>query len=613
MGYVVSRSAGRMFFRLTMSALTVCGLMGAASLAAGSARAQTSKPAKAQAQPAAQSLPNGQRPPLVAVISTGQQRITIYDRNGVVAQSPVSSGRKGFESPEGVFSILEKKEDHFSNVYEDGEMPFMQRLTWSGVAMHAGHLPGYPASHGCIRLPYAFAERFYDMTRINMRVVVVPNDTQPMPIMHPALFKPGVAEPASSEPASSGDGTGKPAALFRQQDGASEQPMMLGARLAKPAVPEMQEGTKPQKAIVTPLEAARAQRAAAIEKAVAATKAADAAKLLQKTKLGEIPKMQRAANAADVIEKRAWNRTLVIEKQIGAAKNEEQLERTKLAHAKALEDAAAAAKAAIDAKATLALRQQEMREVAEAVKAAEQAKTQAHSEARAADRLTDPVSVLVSRRTGKLYIRQGRHAVTEMPVAIKDFNRPIGTLVFTAMSVNDGSGEVVWRVVAAQPPVLPAVFEPQPTAVPQSTSKSRRSQPPPQPKPVTPSAAALGAEALDRVTFSQEALARITPYLQAGSSLIISDLAPSIETGAGTDFIIQTRGEEQAVADSEKRAKEAAAFKAGEKWARELVAERQEKAERAKERALERASERAMERGEKPPKTTTVIAKRTYN
>lgn len=86
--------------------------------------------------------------PLVAVVSLKSQRISVFDRTGEIASSPVSSGRKGYETPRGIFSVLERKEEHFSNLYDDAPMPFMQRLTWSGVALHAGHLPGYPASHG---------------------------------------------------------------------------------------------------------------------------------------------------------------------------------------------------------------------------------------------------------------------------------------------------------------------------------------------------------------------------------------------------------------------------------------------------------------------------------
>lgn len=110
--------------------------------------------------------------PVVVVVSIAQQRAYAY-RNGVpIGISTVSTGKKGYETPTGVFTILQKKVDHKSNLYDDAPMPYMQRLTWSGVAMHAGNLPGYPASHGCVRLPLGFAKRLYGVTRLGLTVIV---------------------------------------------------------------------------------------------------------------------------------------------------------------------------------------------------------------------------------------------------------------------------------------------------------------------------------------------------------------------------------------------------------------------------------------------------------
>ncbi len=98
--------------------------------------------------------------PLVIVISIGKQTVSIYDGTQKIATSPISSGMPGHKTPTGVFSILEKNRYHYSNLYGGAPMPFMQRVTNSGVAMHQGVVPGYPASHGCIRLPAAFARIF---------------------------------------------------------------------------------------------------------------------------------------------------------------------------------------------------------------------------------------------------------------------------------------------------------------------------------------------------------------------------------------------------------------------------------------------------------------------
>ena len=134
----------------------------------------------------------------MAVISLNDQRVTIYDAGGKILRAPVSTGRTGYETPAGIYSVIEKNREHYSNLYDDASMPFMQRITWSGIALHAGVLPGQPASHGCIRLPHRFAEQIFDMTKLGMRVVVVRDDMSPIDIAHPALFKPG---PVRSEAA----------------------------------------------------------------------------------------------------------------------------------------------------------------------------------------------------------------------------------------------------------------------------------------------------------------------------------------------------------------------------------------------------------------------------
>ena len=113
--------------------------------------------------------PNG---PVVMVVSLPEQRMHVY-RNGVrIAVSTVSTGIKGHDTPPGSYEILQKQLMHHSNLYDDAPMPFMQRITWDGLALHAGRLPGHPASHGCVRLPRAFAEKLYGITKLGARVVI---------------------------------------------------------------------------------------------------------------------------------------------------------------------------------------------------------------------------------------------------------------------------------------------------------------------------------------------------------------------------------------------------------------------------------------------------------
>ncbi|MGE5157616.1 MAG: L,D-transpeptidase family protein, partial [Gemmatimonas sp.] len=128
--------------------------------------------------------------PILAIVSLQKQRITIYDANGWILRAPVSSGQRGRETPAGVFSVIQKDAEHYSNIYDDAYMPNMQRITWSGIALHGGYLPGYPASHGCIRMPYDFAAQLFGLTQLGLRVIVAPSDPAPAEFSHPMLFQP---------------------------------------------------------------------------------------------------------------------------------------------------------------------------------------------------------------------------------------------------------------------------------------------------------------------------------------------------------------------------------------------------------------------------------------
>jgi hypothetical protein len=129
--------------------------------------------------------------PVLVYVDLGRQLATVY-RNGVrIAVSTISSGKDGHDTPTGVFTILEKNKEHYSRTYDNAPMPYQQRLTWKGVAMHAGNLPGYPASHGCIRLPMEFAKKLFGLTEMGGTVVIAGGHEDP--IRRPAA---GVLAPA---------------------------------------------------------------------------------------------------------------------------------------------------------------------------------------------------------------------------------------------------------------------------------------------------------------------------------------------------------------------------------------------------------------------------------
>jgi len=128
--------------------------------------------------------------PIHIVVSLPDQKASIF-RNGVrVVETKVSTGKPGHRTPAGIFSILEKNRVHFSNLYDNAPMPFMQRITWGGVALHAGVVPNYPASHGCIRMPKQFARELFSYTRRGAHVIVSNSDATPVPFSHPLLFQP---------------------------------------------------------------------------------------------------------------------------------------------------------------------------------------------------------------------------------------------------------------------------------------------------------------------------------------------------------------------------------------------------------------------------------------
>lgn len=135
--------------------------------------------------------------PVVVVVSLPAQRAEVY-RNGIrIGSAPVSTGRPGYETPPGIYSILEKQREHFSNLYDDAPMPYMQRLTWDGIALHAGVVPGHPASHGCIRLPSSFAEDLFEVTS-RATTVVVTQAPQAPSLLAPVPLAGGEGPPAGT-------------------------------------------------------------------------------------------------------------------------------------------------------------------------------------------------------------------------------------------------------------------------------------------------------------------------------------------------------------------------------------------------------------------------------
>ena len=329
--------------------------------------------------------------PIMAIVSIKSQQVTLYDADGWIHRAPVSTGTTGRETPAGVFAVLEKNKEHRSNMYDDASMPNMQRITWNGIALHGGPLPGYAASHGCVRMPFGFAEKVFDKTWIGMRVIVSPDNAEPVEFSHPALLVPN-AEALAAAPV-------KAEALAREAAEAAKT-----ADEAKKAAAKAPRETKALKASLRKLERLKTRADADLARA---DKALAAAKTDATRARAEERRQKAAARAAE------------LETQLDTASAEAT---PKLEAAAAARDADKAAKA----------------RKADTAKAASEAKL-----------ALEPVSIFISRATQKLYVRRNTHkpapdgggevfdATIEAPVTIRNPEKPIGTHVFTAVARND--------------------------------------------------------------------------------------------------------------------------------------------------------------------------------
>ncbi len=345
------------------------------------------------AQPVEAKAPRPAAEPIMAIVSIKSQRVTFYDASGWILRAPVSTGTTGRETPAGVFAVVEKNKDHHSSLYDDAWMPNMLRITWNGIALHGGPLPGYAASHGCVRMPYDFAEKVFDKAPMGMRVIIAPGDAEPVAFSHPSLFVPRQdaidAMPARAE------------ALGREADEAGK-----AAAAAKTAA------------------------AAAKREAAAASAAARNLESLKKRTDAELAYAEKVLATART--DRARDRAMAEDfRQKAAAKIEmlsAQLDAAR-ADAKAKQDAAAAADA-----------------TAKTAEAKRSAAAKAATDAKLAGA---PVSIFISRATQKLYVRRDTHkripdggemydTSLEFPVTIKDPDKPIGTHIFTAVARAEG-------------------------------------------------------------------------------------------------------------------------------------------------------------------------------
>jgi lipoprotein-anchoring transpeptidase ErfK/SrfK len=478
--------------------------------------------------------------PLIIAISIEKQSLKIHDANGFFAETPISTGMRGHPTPMGVFSIIQKHKFHHSNIYSGAPMPYMQRITWSGVAMHAGVLPGYPASHGCIRMPMAFAVKMWNWTKMGARVIVTPGEITPASFSHPLLAtrrvvpKPVAAnEPQADAPpaaqadkAAAGDTASKPAIVEAGVDLRSTVGHDNGVN---PVIAE-QTAAAPLQAQTRTAYASGDMLAA--RASVTMSDAASGAKSENAKSEAESPAAtaepsEPAKSESGVTAANHGEMTSADDKLAEAAKLEAAANESVKAEGKPEETI----KAGTDiAPSTPDVKQDQ---------APAPDKTTAPKPDPAASAMTPKragqIAALISRKDSRLYVRQNFSALFDVPVTIAPSDRPLGTHVFTVRVDKDDASVLRWSVVS-----LPAARYAERRGEDERALRRRKIVGAVEVKALP--VANSPAEALDRLSIPADAMARITEALSTGGSIIVSDQGISAgETGEGTDFIVSLR------------------------------------------------------------------------
>ncbi len=386
--------------------------------------------------------------PHMLIVSVRSQDISFYANGKLVSKSPVSTGKPTHPTPHGVFSVIQRNRHHRSNIYSDAPMPYMQRLTWSGIALHEGKLPGHPASHGCIRLPERYASYLWRTIKMNTRVIVSREDVAPFDIAHPVLFQP------------------KPPAATVQ------------------TVPE-----------------------------------------LRKTLDTTVPEHLRTAGMSMTDGSGDGEDATPAEANKPSVRDLP----TSAGHPKARDGEDPDATASIYPKPA---------DIPGPILAS-------FAQSLEAKRKKAPpkgaISVFVSKKEKRLYVRQHFIPLFSAPVSFKDDKPNFGTHVFTALAKDGSDKELRW-IALSMPPELPKAEKVKTRIV--DDRRGRRSVVVPvQPasKTLQPIPSLSAAAVLDRIEIAPEVAARISEYVTAGASLIVSDHGLGNETGLYTDFIVVTR------------------------------------------------------------------------
>jgi len=481
------------------------------------ARSRASEKAEGKAGRAADKSPPIPSGPLHIIVSIDKQRATLFADGRPVASTAISSGTASHPTPMGVFTVIQKDRHHVSNLY-DASMPYMQRITWSGSALHQGPLPGYPASHGCVRLTESFAQLLWKTSKMGARVIVTRPEVAPLEFAHARLFAPKpkmVAAPPAVVPAPIPVVAAEPAtssSMTKVRTAANTTAVTIASVVGdatKAVTTAVVTEPVASTAVEQPTKQSDTDGVGGTRQPAAQTSAAVEP---PEVKAAEAHPVEAKPDETASVEARPVEATVVATKPVETKPAEVKQVEAQPVEARSI-PIAAPPPIIID----------------------ERPKTMPATIVQEAN--GRPISVFVSLKENKLYVRQGWKPLFDAPVSFEHPEQPIGTHVYTAMGAK-AEGGLRWTVVS-----IPSSYRHAAEAKNSDSGRKGRRQehavkaveaPMPSPR-LSPSAA------LDRIIMPPELVDRIAEMITPGSSLIVSDNRLSDETGEYTDFIVLTR------------------------------------------------------------------------
>ncbi len=440
--------------------------------------------------------------PLFISVSINQQKLHFYSNGVHVVDEPVATGVPGHATPMGVFDIIQRDRFHHSNIYSNAPMPFMERITWSGVALHEGVGLGHPASHGCIRMPHDFAARLWQLPTMGMRVIIARGEVTPTEFSDPHLFVHKDLPPVAAATPAPAPSSAPPVKTAQSVDATrtADAPPADAATTVKPSEIGLRgsgESSAPDGAAAAKPDATKSD-----------TPESDTPK--PETPAADVASAGPPESVAPKTEPAAATDTGTTSAAPAAQ-----------TAAPATADVTPSATATPDVPAPLSRLAEQVRDAVAKKK---------------------PIAIFVSRKEKKIYVRQNLEPLFDAAITIEHPEQPLGTHVFTAMEFLGADRTALrWTVVSlpGDPPAKPVRKAENDSRDDRHTRGRRRDRDDEKPAAETPPQ--NPAAVLARIDIPQETIDYISQLMIPGSSLVVSDQGLGEETGEGTDFIVVTR------------------------------------------------------------------------